>query len=148
MGWFDSLTSLGSKAFNTVETLGKKALNTANTVGSKVSSVAHSVMDNPAGQAFLLANPEIAGIATGALGALDTGLKVGKGISSMLKPLPKGEISNPPLKQAPTVPAPQPPMNGAPVRAVNPKPIRSYTGRAPSRGARTNVGRRRRVSRR
>jgi hypothetical protein len=109
MGWFDSIKSFGKKAFDTVESLGSKGIGEINAMGQKASAFGHQALKNPMVDAFLLANPELGGLATGALGVLDTGLKASKVGQGLLK---QYEDSKPPAKNEPSILKPPPRTGG------------------------------------
>lgn len=91
MSLWDSIKSLGTKAVGAVQALGSKGLGEINTLGTKASEFAHKALASPIAQDFLLANPEIAGAAGGALSALDTALGVSKFGEKALKGYEEGE---------------------------------------------------------
>jgi hypothetical protein len=90
MGIFDTIKSYGQKALGAIESVGSKGIRDAVSIGQKASDFGHKALANPAVQGFLTANPELGGIAGGALAALDVGLQVGKTVGDVVQ---KGEES-------------------------------------------------------
>lgn len=113
MGWWDTISNIGSKVAGAVETLGSKGLGEIATVANKVADFGESAIKNPIVEGFLASNPEIGVAVGGGLSALRIGAAVGQKGSSLLEQFEGGAAKSEPSK--PTIEK----MAGKRVKAID-----------------------------